>query len=313
MTKAAIRQIAEDGLVMSRPRIGTVVRDAGAKRWRGHVVFVCPEGDENYAQTVLAGALRDRLAEAGYLFSQICLPQTSRGHYDFARLDAALVQSVDFIVTMFARAHILSRLSEQTVPFAVFGEYKKVPASAVGGTWLNFNIAMPDFAAYCKSHGVKEVVQVYCWPTMGDATSALRKVGVNVRKMHVEVDEANGTLIGVKRAGMETFGKLAKANRLSRDAVYLFTDDYLADGALMALACAGLKAPEDIRLATFANKRLGPLYPRELTRMEFDASHAGEVLADAVLKYLKTGVYPSDSVVGPVWVEGETMFAAKEI
>ena len=41
--------------------------------------------------------------------------------------------------------------------------------------------------------------------------------------------------------------------------------------------------------------------------MEFDARHAGKVLSDAVLEYLKTGVYPPNSVVGPVWVEGETL------
>ena len=58
---------------------------------------------------------------------------------------------------------------------------------------------------------------------------------------------------------------------------------------------------------TFANKRLGPVYPRELSRMEFDAHKAGGVLADAVLEYLSSGMYPSNSVVGPVWIAGETM------
>ena len=75
----------------------------------------------------------------------------------------------------------------------------------------------------------------------------------------------------------------------------------------MAIAYAGLKVPEDIRLVTFANKRLGPVYPRELTRMEFDAREAGEVLSAAVLEYLETGVYPMNSVVRPIWIEGETM------
>ena len=75
----------------------------------------------------------------------------------------------------------------------------------------------------------------------------------------------------------------------------------------MAIAHAGLKAPEDIRIVTFANKRLGPVYPRELARMEFDARLAGERLSDTVLGYLKTGIFPPGSVVGPVWVEGETL------
>lgn len=312
VTKAALRQLAEEGFVVSRPRIGSVVRDRTEKRWRGHVVFVCPEGDENYAQTVLAGALRNRLTEAGYLFTQVCLPQLEQGRYDFARLDVALAQSVDFIVTMFARPHILARLARQKIPYAVFGEYRKVPPSAAGGTWLNFNLAMPDFAAACKAEGVKEVVEFYTWPSMGDASAELRKVGVRVRKVLVKIGKSNDSLIGVKRAGMEAFAKLINGKRFSHDIVYLFTDDYLASGALTAISYAGLKVPEDIRLVTFANRRLGPVYPRELTRMEFDAHHAGEVLSAAVLEYLKTGSYPSNSVVGPVWVDGETMKASFE-
>ena len=80
------------------------------------MVFACPEGDENYAQTVIAGVLRDRLSEAGYRFTQACLPQTSPQRYDFSHLEAALSQSTDLVVTMFARRHILAHLARRGVP-----------------------------------------------------------------------------------------------------------------------------------------------------------------------------------------------------
>jgi len=307
VTKAALRQLAEEGFIVSRPRIGSVVRDRMEKQWRGHVVFVSEVGEENYAQTVLSGVLLDRLTAAGYLMTQVSLPQTSPGQYDFSRLDVALAQSVDLIVTVFARPPILARLARQKIPYAVFSEYAKIPPSAVGGTWLDFDLAMPDFAVACKAEGVKEVVMFYFWPTRGDAAVVLRKAGVRVRKVLVKVELSKISLIDVKRAGMETFARLIAEGRLPRGTVCLITDDYLASGALTAIACAGLKIPEDLRLVTFANKHLGPVYIRELTRMEFDARHAGEVLSDAVLEYLKTGVYPPNSVVGPVWVEGETL------
>ncbi|MBR3222233.1 MAG: winged helix-turn-helix transcriptional regulator [Kiritimatiellae bacterium] len=69
VTKAALRQLADEGFVVSRPRIGSVVRDRAVKQWRGHVVFASPEGDEQYVGTVLATALRNRLSEAGYIFT----------------------------------------------------------------------------------------------------------------------------------------------------------------------------------------------------------------------------------------------------
>ena len=307
VTKAALRQLADEGYVMARPRIGSVVRDRAAKQWRGHVVLVYEVGDESYAHTVLADALLDRLAAAGYLMTRVSVPQTSKGRCDFSRLDVALAQSVDLIVTVFASSQVLAWLARQNRPYVVFSERKTLPRSAVGGTWLDFNLALPDFAAACKAAGVKEVLNFYFWKTRADAAMVLRKAGIRVRNVPVKVDLSDGNLIGVKRAGMNTFAKLIAKGGLPHGTVCLISDDYLASGALMAIACAGLKVPDDIQLVTFANKRLGPIYARELTRMEFDARHAGEVLSDAVLEYLKTGVYPANSVVGPVWVKGETM------
>lgn len=309
VTRAALSKLDSEGYVMARPRIGSVVRDRAAKQWRGHVVFVGEVGDENYAQAVVFDALLNRLTAAGYLMTWVNIPRTPAGRFDFSRLDAALAQSVDLVVTLFAWTDALVWLARRNCPYVVFSERKTLPRSAAGGTWLDYNLALPDFAAACKAAGVKEVMNFYFWKTRADAATVLRKAGIRVRNVPVKVDLSDGKLIGVKRAGMETFAKLIAKGRLPRGTVCLISDDYLASGALMAIACAGLKVPDDIQLVTFANKRLGPVYVRELTRMEFDARHAGEVLSDAVLEYLKTGVYPSNSVVGPVWVKGETMNA----
>ena len=325
VTKAALRQIAEEGLVVSRPRIGSVVRDSSMRRWLGHVLLVCPGGDENYVETVLAGALRDRLTAADYLFTLINVPYTQSGEtlvnfprsradkFDFSRLDVALAQHVDMIVAVSPRLPMLAYLAKQKVPYVVFGGRRTASASAVGHIRFDMGLAMEDFAAACKVNGVKEVMQLRFWPSTDGEDAAFRKAGVRVHKVMMDVDESDGALFGLKRAGMEAMAKLLAKGPPPRDTVVYVTDDYLASGALMAIAHAGLKAPEDVRLVTFANKRLGPVYPRELTRIEFDAYHAGEVLSAAVLEYLRTGVYPSNSVVGPEWIEGETMGAREEV
>ena len=67
VTRAALSKLDSEGYVMSRPRIGSVVRDRSAKQWRGHVVFVGEVGDENYPQTVVFDTLLNRLTSAGYL------------------------------------------------------------------------------------------------------------------------------------------------------------------------------------------------------------------------------------------------------
>ena len=305
VTKAALSRLAAEGYVLARHGLKPVVCNRGEKQWRGHVLFISPEGDVNYGGTVLACVLGKRLSEANYLFTQVRIPYTTPESYDFARLDAALAQSADLVVAT-SYPQFYSRLARRKVPYAIFGEFGRLPVSAVGGTRLDHNMAMSDFASACMAEGVREIVQLSPHPALADATAALRAVGVRVRKVAVDVDESQGVLIGVKRAGMETFRLLLAEGRLRRGSACYISDDYLAEGALMALASAGLRAPDDIRIVTFANKRLGPIYLRDLTRMEYDANHAGEVLADAVLEYLKTGKYPENSFVGPVWVDGET-------
>ena len=69
------------------------------------------------------------------------------------------------------------------------------------------------------------------------------------------------------------------------DAIF-FYDDYLAAGGLIALAATGLRVPEDIRIATLANKGLGPVWFKPLTRLEYDPVGNARLIGDYVLKLL---------------------------
>ena len=322
VTQAALEQLVAEGLVVSRPRIGSLVRDRAAKQWRGHVVFAYEKGDDNnHLKTVLSSAMQDSLSDAGYLLSQASVGTKSDGSLDFCRLDAALSRSVDLVVTMYNRPDIYAYLSKRKVPYAAFGEVMGEPVSAVGTVHLDYNLAMPDFAVACRAAGIKEVVQVYWNPLMCDAAPALKKIGIRVKKMKVQVNESGGRLIGVKRAGRVAFEKIAEdlrpraVGRGARSAekttgdgrCFFVADDYLTSGALLALSYAGLKVPEHVRLATFANTGLGPDYCRPLSRMELDPCKVGETVAAAVVEYFKTGTFPDGITVGPKWMDGETM------
>ena len=306
VTRTALRRLAEEGLATQRPRLGTVVRDRAVKQWRGHVVLVGPEGDDNYLQAILAGTLRDRLMDEGYLFTEVCVRRTADGTFDFSHLDAVLSRSVDFVLSIYARPEIIRRLSRINRPHAVFGEVSETPPNAVGFTRLDYSMAVGDFAGECARLGVRDVVEVNWFPTMCDL-SPLESRGIRVKRMKLAVDATGDRLGAVRRAGMAAFAKIAAENRLSREAVYFFGDDYLASGALAALSFAGLRAPEQFRFATWSNRGSEPAYPRELARMMMDPFGAGATIADAVLAYLKTNVYPSGGVVGPTWISGETM------
>ena len=324
VTQAALEQLVSEGLVVSRPRVGTVVLDRGAKQWRGHVVLVYEKGDNTYLKTMLASVVQDALTEEGYVFSEAIVSSPKDGSCDFSRLDAALSRSVDLVMVWCHRPKIYAYLAKREIPYVVFGEKEEKPATAIGAIHFDYDLAMPDFAAVCKVVGVKEVVQVYWHQLMCDVAPAMRKIGIRVKKIKVPVDESEGRLIGVKRAGRKAFERLVANGRIAlprgRSAcaaarspqAFFIADDYLAEGALLALSYSGVRLPEDLRFATFANAGLGPDYVRPLSRMELDPFATGRTVADAIVGYLKTGSFPANITVGPKWIMGETMGEVKQ-
>ncbi len=304
VTRAAVRTLSDEGLVVVRPRLGTVVRNCGEKQWRGHVVLVSDSGNiDNYLKMMLVATMQGRLTEAGYLFSQSVVGENPDGSPDFSHLDAILSRTADFVLVMHHLIEICSYLARRGIRYAVFGELVTPPRGAAGIIRYDHAMAVGGFAAACHAAGIEEVSIVY-WRWAFDYAAALTAAGLKVRQLKVDVDESEGRLIGVKRAGRIAFGKEC---RQIANGAYLFTDDYLAAGALLALAQAGLRAPEDVRVATWANCGLGPDYHRPLSRMEMDPQCAGLSVADALLAFLKTGEFPSGVTGGPRWIDGETL------
>ena len=310
VTKAALARLAAEGHIVSRTGLKPVVSDRGEKRWRGHVVLVYDKRDgDNYLKTRLAASLQDRLTENGWLLSQTSVSTQVDGKCDFSLLDVVLSRSVDLVIVMFRRPEICAYLAKRKMPYVVFSGEAAMPPTAAGAIRYDHNLANGDFAAACKAAGVNEVVMVDWCELVCDVAPALRKAGIKVKKIRVPVDESEGRLIGVKRAGRHAFAKMLRSDDALAVAgrCFFIADDYLTEGALLALSCAGLKAPDDVRLATWANAGLGPDYTRPLSRMEMDPFEVGEKVAAAVIEYFKTGKFPVGVVVGPTWIAGETI------
>ena len=318
VTKAALARLSAEGYILARTGLKPVVRDPGAKQWKGHVVFAYPEIDVGYFHTVFAETLRNRLNAAGYLFTRATVgsaDEPARGasrrspQYDFSLLDVALSGTVDFVV-LYEHPAIFRHLATRGVPYAVASRTPATPLGAVGITYHDYESALPEFIADCRSSGVRQVVLLRWEDLMCDAAPALRAAGIEVATVTARPDFADGKLFGVERAGYKTFKKLLAGGRNAPrpDRLFFFTDDYLARGALAAMAEAKISAPENVRIATWANAGLAPIYHRELSRLEIDPAAAGAAAADAALAYLKTGKYPQNISVGSTWVKGNTLF-----
>ena len=73
---------------------------------------------------------------------------------------------------------------------------------------------------------------------------------------------------------------------------------------MTALIGAGVQIPADVKIVTFANCGTRRAYATTLARMEYDPMHIGDQTAEAVLAYLRTGVFPEDVEAGPVFRTG---------
>jgi len=308
VTEAALRRLADEGFVESRPRIGSVVRNRASLQWRGHVVFVCPDLDVGYFQTLLSETLRTRLNREGYLFTRASVEHRGEGGtYDFSLLDAAFTRSVNLVIVLYNRPGIFRHLAKSGIPYAVVAGMDGPPQGATGFVRIDFNTAVPDFAEACRKAGVSKVVQYRLPEQMCDAVPALRGAGITATSVSLKPNYAKGKFFAIEEAGMSAVEKALSTGRFDRSAVHFFSSEYLVRGALLALSRAGLESPRDVRLVAWANVGMGPSYFRELTRMEMDPVQAGATVADAALAYLRTGRYPAGVVIGPVWKKGETM------
>ena len=308
VTSAALERLVSEGYILTRHGLRPAVRDRAAKQWRGHGVFVYPQGDVDYFPTVFAEELRLGLNRAGYLFTRASVGRApDGGPCDFSLLDAALSRSVDLAIVFDNRAAIFRHLAARKIPYAAVTHGDIIPAGAVGLTRFDYEAAVPDFVSACRAAGVRNAVVLRWDSMMCDAAPALRDAGIAVRTVSVKPDFSRGKHVGVEAAGYAGFARLAPSKRLSPDTVVFVTDDYLARGALSAMLAAGIRPPEDFRLAVWANAGLGPFFPRELSRMETDPRAAGAAAAAAALAYFESGRYPADTAIRPRWIPGETM------
>ena len=146
-------------------------------------------------------------------------------------------------------------------------------------------------------------MQLQCDKGAFNVTDQLRIVGVDVRTertpMGIGPDE-------VARGAYAIVDGWFRRRSFRLPDVVFFTDDYVAQGGLLALLRHGVHIPEDVSVVSFANKGHLPIWDQKLTRMEMDPIAHSAVLAKAVRTYLHGGAFPSDLTLGTVWRPGET-------
>ena len=280
----AMKDLAREGYVVSRPRVGTVVGNMSERRiWKAPVLFIRYEVDaESYASTARLNAFRRRLLDAGYPTMPLEIPRKKRGGFDFPSVEG---------VTQFRHSLIINdcpyhpEIGEWCAGIGV----PVVNACEVKTPWREeFENAFCELADHCRRRGVKRIVEVtFSSPATMRLPSSFSRAGIELDGWMIPPQRGLPRLEAIRSAAEAAFAcRLANEGRGWLPDLFFFVDDYLASGALLALSLAGVKMPEDVRLVTLANEGNVPVWHGSVARLLYRQSVWGERLADAALERL---------------------------
>lgn len=311
VVRAAMGRLSDEGLVGARRGVGCVVNPSGMRLCLGRVIVVQMCGDEGYYFSVLAGAVRETLSRAGYFVTGITVFRRAGGAFDFSRLEMELREQTDLVVLISDNAPAIALLSRLGAPFIVIGRKRAKPAAqcCLGYVCENFCAGMEAVAAECSRIGIRRVLVVRAWRRESAVYTALRSAGIEAEDWGIRVMRGRyGRIEGVQRAGMEAFAARLRQGRAWLPDLLLFPDDdVLASGCLTALACGGVRIPEDVRVVTLSNKGLGPVYPRSLARLEIDPAGFGETVARFAHGLLSGKAPSAPPALSSVYIPGESL------
>ena len=303
---AAFAALARDGVVASRPRVGTVVLGQKRRAWHGRVLMlrncVCPD----YVGMALREEIAVALARASWRVEFASVPHVrNRNSPDVAAFKRELAEKPDFAVLCFGNAATQRAVERRGVPYATLDGSLPLGRNQVVNVVWSYDRAVAEFAADCGRKGVGGVFALHITSMhyLG-MEEALAKRGVPLETMVVKPRLSIDRLESFRECGYR-----AVKNRLAKGArpeLVFFADDYLAVGGLWALAEAGLKIPDDVKVVTVANRNNVPFHPGGLTRIEWDQCANGAKISRALLKYLEAGVQSGNMFIAPRYVRGGT-------
>ncbi|MBR2838327.1 MAG: substrate-binding domain-containing protein [Kiritimatiellae bacterium] len=304
VVRRAVKELCRRGVLQARTRVGLTVCGGGRRSWRGVVAGIRPAHDSGmYYANVLEGTIASVLMKNGWLFARMEWPDSpGGGGADVAGLLNCL--SPALVVALFPSPAMLNALDRSGLPFVQVWTKKR---SRKARMYIRpcADAALSSLAEAFAAHGVRKVLSVYSNVSGIDCTTALRKHGFSVRKMRIAPLAGYMQPECVQRAALEAFDRLLAKGPIGVDAV-VFNDDYFTAGALSALERHGVRAPDDIRLATTSNRGLGPVYFRKLTRLEVDPVRHGQEIAGTLVKMLDGGECPPEMSIETTFEEGET-------
>ena len=284
--REAISRLSEEGLVIPRRGVGSLVNVPTRKTPLGHVVVVTSEISDNFTVATVSGILRRELVKSGYMVSQVSVVGGPGVKPDFSQLDAILLGPASLVVLLTSRWEIAKHVGKTAVPMVVV-ESESFDGPSVIGRLRAEKCPIEDFVAHCVRAHVKSVVEVTFDRKCPMVVGALRAAGLSAREWHfVPCKNENPGYSAVEKRMFDAIYSLCASGKKLPD-VFFFDDDIAARGALTAFLAAGVRIPDDARFAAITAYGRQPVFRLPLTRIEFHPERCGQNCAAYLLDLLR--------------------------
>lgn len=265
--RAAMKLLAERGVLTVKKHVGGIVTGRGIHKWEGRIAFVTTTTRVSFYENAHAFALQELFENAGWQFVHISVKERHEDDKepDLSSLKRHITHGIDFAICFTGSRQIATALDEARVRY-VFegGTGRDFPnAEAVINLEMNSQNAAERLAKHWSSAKISDALIVDFEHVMPRTiTSTIFSSGIKFRQIVVKCPNSRNYLQDIQQAGLDAVAKFfaAERNRTDPPDAIFFYDDYLAAGGLIALAATGLRVPEDIRVATLANKGFGPVW-----------------------------------------------------
>ena len=293
MPRTAMKRLSDAGVVQIKKHVGAIVTGKGTHKWKGRIAFITTSTRVSFYENAHAFALQEIFEAAGWEIVHISLLERHEDdkELDLSPLKRHIKHGIDLAICFTGSRQIASALDEARVRY-VFegGTGRDFPnAETVINLETNSQKAAVQLALHWNKAKIRNILIVDFEHVMPRTiTSTIFSSGIKFRQIVVKRPNSRNYLQDIQQAGLDAVDRFfaAERNRANPPDAIFFYDDYLAAGGLIALAATGLRVPEDIRVATLANKGLGPVWFKPLTRLEYDPVGNARLIGDYVLKLL---------------------------
>ena len=307
--RRAMGMLAKEGALAIKRHVGAVVTGRLAPERKKLVIYVTRDNGDIWSRNVFAFRLGEVLMKSGYRFEHV---RINRRSHDFAceHLTDAIRRGVDFAVCEVSQTRFTEPFRMAGIPFAVIS----VGNEDFRGAEAVFNRVddelVNDIVGLLKRAKCRRVALYGAGEWVNDRLSVpFFKAGIHLQRRNISPlqfrQSGHSTVGSVQRSAMESFESMLSAGAAMPDA-FVFYDDYIAAGAFLSLARHGVDIPKDVKVLTFSNKGLGPVFFRPLTRFESDHAKNAERIGRWIKAWL-SGRRIAPPRIAARLIRGETM------